>query len=162
MKKLAFVIAVVFVLSIFSVAFANDSKARNKAKNISSVEIDGSKVSATTSSLVEIAEYDSSLSTPVFVLSGKGSEGVEISIYTKKDKKDMFSQQGLVERFVVGKSGYFAKKIDLSEGTTYILVVAKKDSDTQLSLIKVYYEGKESFFARVEKAISNFLSSLGK
>lgn len=162
MKKLVLVLAMVFLLSIATVAFADSSIAGSKAKNISSVEIDGSKVTATASSLVEIADYDSSLTTSIFILSGKSSEGVEISIYTKKDKKEAFSQQGLVEKFTVGKSGYFAKKINVNEGTTYILVVAKKDSDTQLSLLKVSYEKKESFLAKVEKAISNFISSLGK
>ncbi|WAM36312.1 hypothetical protein [Caldicellulosiruptor acetigenus] len=162
MKKLALIISIVFILSIATVVFADGSKTPAQAKNISSVEIDGSKVTATASSLVEIAEYDSNLTTSVFVLSGKSSEGVEISIYTKKDNKEAFSQQGLVEKFTVGKSGYFAKKIDVNEGTTYILVVAKKDSDIQLSLLKVSYEKKESFLAKVEKAISNFISSLGK
>lgn len=165
MKKLALVLAVIFILSIATVVFADGSKAGSKAKNISSVEIDGSKVTATASSLVEIAEYDSNLTTSVFVLSGKSSEGVEISIYTKKDNKEAFSQQGLVEKFTVGKSGYIVKKIDVNEGTTYILVVAKKDSDIQLSLLKVSYDKerkKESFLAKVEKAISNFISSFGK
>ncbi|AEM74851.1 hypothetical protein [Caldicellulosiruptor acetigenus] len=162
MKKLVLVLAMVFILSIATVAFADSGKAGSKAKNISSVEIDGSKVTATASSLVEIADYDSNITTSVFVLSGKSSEGVEISIYTKKDKKEAFSQQGLVEKFTVGKSGYFAKKIDVNEGTTYILIVAKKDSDIQLSLLKVSYEKKESFLAKVEKAISNFISSFGK
>jgi len=162
MKKLALVLTVIFILSIVTVAFADSSKTSAKAKNINSVEIDGNKVTATASSLIEIAEYDVELSTPVFVLSGKGSEGVEICIYTKKDKKEAFSQSNLVEKFTVGKSGYFAKKISANEGTTYILVVATKDSDTQLSLLKVSYEKKEGFLAKVEKAISNFISSLGK
>lgn len=142
MKKLALVLAVIFILSIATVAFADSSKAGSKAKNINSVEIDGNKVTSTASSLVEIAEYNIELNTPIFVLSGKGSEGVEICIYTKKDKKEAFSQSNLVEKFTVGKSGYFAKIINVNKGTTYILVVAKKDSDTQLSLLKVTYEKK--------------------
>jgi len=162
MKKLALILSMLFVLSIATIAFAGDEKDLKKAKNINSIEIDGSKITSTVSSLVEIAEYESQLTTSVFVLSGKASEGVEISIYTKKDKKETFSQQGLVDKFQVGKSGYFAKKINVDEGTTYILVVAKKDKDTQISLLKVFYEKKESFFAKVEKAISNFVSSLGK
>ncbi|ADQ03659.1 hypothetical protein Calow_0039 [Caldicellulosiruptor owensensis OL] len=156
------ILSVLFILSIATVAFAGDEKNLNRAKNINSIEIDGSKITSTVSSLVEIAEYESQLTTSVFVLSGKASEGVEISIYTKKDKKETFSQQGLVDKFQVGKSGYFAKKINVDEGTTYILVVAKKGKDTQISLLKVLYEKKESFFTKVEKAISNFISSLGK
>lgn len=162
MKKLALVLAIIFILSISSLAFAEGSETLSKAKNISSIEIDGNKISSTTYSLIEIAEYDGSLTTSVFVLSGKSSEGVEISIYTKNDRKETFSQNRLVEKFTVGKSGYFAKKINVDEGPTYILVVAKKDSDIQLSLLKVSYKKKESFFAKVEKAISNFISSLGK
>lgn len=50
----------------------------------------------------------------------------------------------------------------MSEGYTYILVVATKDSDTQLAVLKVYYEKKEGFLAKVEKAISNLINSITK
>ncbi|WP_408609363.1 hypothetical protein [Caldicellulosiruptor changbaiensis] len=160
-RAFAFMLTIIFLLFNIGVAFA-EGKSLHKARYIDSIEIDGNKISSTTKTLIEITDYEQNLSTSTFVLSGKGSEGTEISIYTKNDKKESFGQNNLVDKITVGKSGYFAKKIDVSEGYTYILVVATKDSDTQLAILKVYYEKKEGFLAKVEKAISNLINSITK
>lgn len=162
MKKFAAMLVTILILFNLTLIYASAGEALSKAKNINSIEIDGNKVSSTSTSLVEIADYNSNITTSAFVLSGKSSEGVEISIYTKKDKKETFTQNKLVEKFTVGKSGYFAKKINVDEGTTYILVVAKKDSDVQLSMLKVVYQKEESFGRWIEKVISNIINSFGK
>ncbi len=151
----------VFIVGSFFTVFAEE-KSLQKAKYIDSIEIDGGKVSSTTKTLMEITDYDQNLSTSAFVLSGKSTEGTEIAIYAKKSKKEAFGKDNLVDKITVGRSGYFAKKIDVSDGNTFILVVAVKDKDTQLALLKVYYEKKESFLTKVEKAISNLINSITK
>ncbi|WAM32756.1 hypothetical protein OTJ99_002401 [Caldicellulosiruptor naganoensis] len=160
-RAMVFLLTAIFLLFNISVAFA-EGKSLQKARYIDSIEIDGNKISSTTKTLIEITEYNQNLNTSTFVLSGKGSESTEISIYTKKNKKEPFGQDNLVDKITVGKSGYFAKKIDVSEGNTYILVVATKDKDTQLAILRVYYEKKESFLTKVEKAISNLINSITK
>lgn len=160
-RLLAVLVTVVFILFNTSLVFA-DSKNLSKARYIDSIEIDGDKITSNTKNLIEITEYDQNLSTPTFVLSGKGSEGTEIKIYVKNNKKESFGQNNLIDKITVGKSGYFAKKIDVGEGNTYILIVATKDSSTQLAILKVYFEKKEGFLAKVERVISNFISSITK
>lgn len=103
-------LTIIFLLFNIGVAFA-EGKSLHKARYIDSIEIDGNKISSTTKTLIEITDYEQNLSTSTFVLSGKGSEGVEISIYTKNDKRESFGQNNLVDKITVGKSGYFAKRL---------------------------------------------------
>lgn len=90
MKKFVLVLVMVFILLIVIVVFVDSGKVGSKVKNISLVEIDGSKVIVIVFFFVEIVDYDSNIIILVFVLFGKSFEGVEISIYIKKDNKEVF------------------------------------------------------------------------
>lgn len=159
MKRLTvvFLIVVFMIASMWGYVYANDVESK-KAKYIDSIEIDGNKVSSTTKSLIEVSDYEQDVTTSNFVVSGKGEEGIEISLYVKKNRKDSYSQDNLIDKFKIGKSGYFAKNIDLQSGYNYILIVATKDKDVQLNVIKVYYDKKEGLLSKIEK----FISSLTK
>lgn len=90
-RAFAFMLTIIFLLFNIGVAFA-EGKSLHKARYIDSIEIDGNKISSTTKTLIEITDYEQNLSTSTFVLSGKGSEGVEISIYTKTTKESLLDR----------------------------------------------------------------------
>jgi len=153
-KMIVFFFTLISILLIGSFVYASEKNDKDiKVKYIDKIELDGQSIEANSNDLFSITSDIPAEAKSSFVLSGKANEGVEISIYLKQSANEL-KKEDLYDKITVGKSEKFAKVINLKKGTNYLFLIAKKDSNVQISRIKIV-NSEETFIDKVMKIVDN-------